>query len=77
MVQQTLVPLKRTASHVPNLNLAAKESLDLNEKAMGAPSVTSSTKRKKSLKINIMAANNVDDESNFYNQAKVVPEPAV
>ena len=36
-----------------------------NDKAMGAQGIQN--KRKKMLKINIKAANNVADDSNFYN----------
>lgn len=36
---------------------------------------SSAAKFKKRLKINIKAANNVADESNFYNQTNSVPKP--
>ena len=45
-----------------------------DEKALDGPTTTG-TKRKKALKINIKAANNVDDEANFYNKTNSVPKP--
>ena len=45
-----------------------------DDKAIDGPAPTG-TKRKKALKINIKAANNVDDEANFYNKTNSVPKP--
>ena len=45
-----------------------------DDKAIDGPTPTG-TKRKKVLKINIKAANNVEDEANFYNQTNSVPKP--
>ena len=47
-----------------------------NEKvAVGSMQTPTTNKRKKMLKINIKAANNVADDSNFYNQTNSVPKP--
>ena len=38
-----------------------------DEKALDGPTTTGTKRKKAPLKINIKAANNVDDEANFYN----------
>ena len=46
-----------------------------DEKALDGPTPTGTKRKKAPLKINIKAANNVDDEANFYNKTNSVPKP--
>ena len=64
--QNQIVPMKRTISEVIIVD---------DEKAHDGPTPTGTKRKKAPLKINIKAANNVDDEANFYNKTNSVPKP--